>query len=235
MTPLTNSFHVDVAAFTELAEIEGSWSSPDFVRLLERMEIDDCADLPADELREMCVLSLQDLEPAEAAILLLERRLGDALGKGQIQNIAREMLDEKLWEDYVDFSLHERFFQVGSLLYQAFPRHFPVPDAVEVRLAVAAQDPVGERLLAEPLDESFVVRLLAHGMPESSTLNRLFGDGLAGKAFPEAKSIAWIVKNEPVAARSNKLVVVGSGYWLDALRETKSYKSSAHADPVRRT
>ncbi len=227
-------FRVEVRGFTVLEEIEGSWTSDDFRRLLERMDFGDTAGLAADELREMCVLSLQDREPAAAAALLLEHRLGDALGKGQIQNVSHEMLDEKLWEEYADMPLHERLFHVGSLLYQAFPGLVPVPDAVDVRLAVKANGPEGERVLSEPLHESLLARLLADGMPDSAPINRLFGDAVAGGPFPEAESIVWIVAVEPVDARTVHLQIVGSGYWLDALRETRSYESSAKADPARR-
>ncbi len=228
-------FSVRVLEFTQLEEIAGSWTASDFSRLLGRMEIDDTAGLSSSDLREMCVLSLQDREPRAAAALLLEDRLGDALNKGQIQNISLEMLDEKLWEEYADMPLHERFFYAASLLHQAFPSVVPQPDAVDVRLEVRSLDPDAQSILAEPLHESFVVRLLADGMQDSSSLKRLFGDALAGRAFPEAASIAWIVESERIDAATLGLRVIGSGSWLDSLRGTKSYESSAQADPARRT
>lgn len=223
---------VSVRSFTELEELEGSWTSADFLRVLEELEFEDAAKLPESELRDMCILALQDREPAEAAAVLLAHRLGDALEPGQIQNASQEMLDEKLWEEYADMELHERMFHVGSLLYQAFPGSVPVPDAVEVRLELKAEDADGERVLAKPLHESLLVRLLADGMPDSATLNRLFGEAVGGQAFPEAESIAWTVEAEPVDARTLNVSVTGAGYWLDALRGTVSYGSSAKADPM---
>lgn len=227
-----SGFLVRVLGFAELVEIEGSWTAEDLRSLLERVDFGDTAGLGADEARELCLLSLQDREPDEAAVLLLEHRLGDALGKGQIQNMAREMLDEKLWEEYSEMELHERLFHVGSLLYQAFPGVFPVPDAVEVRLELEALDLEGERMLATPLQETFLVRLLADGMPDSATVKRLFPEAMGGAPFPEAESILWIVGSETVAARTRRLQVIGSGYWLDALRGTTSYESAAEGDAL---
>lgn len=230
MTP----FVVRVLGFTELAEIEGSWTDPDFARLFELLGLEGAGELAGGELREMCLLGLQDLKPQAAAALLLTHRLGDELGRGQIQNVSTEMLDEKLWEEYADMPLHERLFHVGSLLHQAFPGSFPEPDAVEARLEITAETAEARRDLAGTPGEPFVVRLLAHGMPDTSPLNRLFGDAVAGAAFPEAASIAWIVEwGAPDGAR-RELRVLGSGYWLDALRGTKSYGSSARAEPAGR-
>lgn len=231
---MPSPFNVDVRGFSVLEEIEGSWSSEDFEQLLDRMEFGDSADLSPDDLREMCVLSLRDMEPAKAASILLQYRLGDSLSKGQIQNVSHEMLDEKLWEEYADMPLHERFFHVGGLLYQAFPSVVPVPDAVEVRLAVTAKDHEGARLLEAPLHETLIVRLLADGMPDDAPLNRLFGEAVRGKPFPEAESIVWIVNSEPLEAGGVGLQVIGSGYWFDALRETKSFTSAARPDVLRK-
>lgn len=226
-----SGFRVRVLEFTELAEIEGSWTPEDFLSLLERADFGDTTGLGPDELRDLCVLSLQDKEPDDAAALLLEHRLGDTLSKGQIQNTSQEMLDEKLWEEYADMTLHERFFHVGSLLYRAFPHVVPVPDAVDVQLEIEALEPDTARVLARPLHESLLVRLLADGMPDSAPLRRLFPEPLRGRPFPEAESIVWIVTSEPADARTVRLQVIGSGYWLDALRGTRSYESSARADP----
>jgi len=229
-TPTSSTFRLEVLGFSILEEIEGSWTEADFKQLSASLELDDLTGLNAAEQREMCLLGLGDLKPAAAAELLLQLRLGDSLSKGQIQNASHEMLDEKLWEEYADMPLHERFFHVGSLLYQAFPQSVPKPDAVEVRVKVSAADPAGVRLLGAPLHESMLVRLLADGMPDSAPLNRMFGDSVGGKPFPEAESIVWICSNGPLEGSSLEFQVIGSGYWFDALRETKSFGSSARPD-----
>ncbi|MEH6728899.1 MAG: hypothetical protein V7703_22355, partial [Hyphomicrobiales bacterium] len=125
---MTNSFHVQVLDFSNLLEIEGAWTNSDFAALLEQMEFGDQSGLAEDDLRDMCLMSLQDLDPDDAAYLVLKHVIGDALREGQLRNMANEMLEEKLWEDYVDPAYHERLFNVGSLLYAAMPRVFLKPD-----------------------------------------------------------------------------------------------------------
>jgi len=224
------SFAVTVNAFSVLAEIDGSWTSADFKALLDVVEFGETADLTDSDAREMCLMSLQDLPPEEAASLLLRHRLGGRLKSGQIQNLASEMLDEKMWEEYADLALHEQMFAVGSLLYQAYPNIFPEPDAVEAKLTVTAINAAAKTLLSEPLSETCLIRLLAGGMDERSTLHRLFADQLRSGDFPQADAIVWIVRQKGLSADAAAISVISSGYWLDSLRETKSYECSAWPD-----
>jgi hypothetical protein len=121
---------------------------------------------------------------------------------------------------------HEQLFHAVSLLHAALPRDFPEPDAVEVVVEVSARDQEARVVLGEPLTEAFVVRLLAQGMPDGAVLLRLFGDACRDGPFPEAASIAWTVASEPLPENTLQVRVIGSGYWLDALRETRSYTAT---------
>ncbi len=226
------SFGVRVVGFSVLQQTEGVWSSADYRALLEATGFDDMAGMNDAELQEMCLVALQELPPEQAAAIVLKHHLGDRLTEGQIRNVSNELQDEKLWEEYADMSLHERLFHVGSLLYAAQPQSFPDPDAVQVKLEVVANNGVAKDILSRPLSESFLTRLLADGMDDDSTLHRLFDEQLAGKAFAEADSIVWIVNSEANGVHAIKLDVISSGYWLDALREAKSYESSAHPDTL---
>ena len=58
---MANSFSVNVIDFSNLLEIEGARNEKDFSLLLEAMEYGDLTGMSADERREMCILSLQDL------------------------------------------------------------------------------------------------------------------------------------------------------------------------------
>ncbi len=80
------------------------------------------------------------------------------------------------------------------------------------------------------LHESFLVRLLADGMHDDSILHRLFDEQLDGKSFPEADAIVWIVQSETSAADTVQVDLISSGYWLDSLRDSKTYESTAYAD-----
>ena len=86
-------FLVEITNFKELHEIPGVWSDEAFLKILDALEYGATTDLQGQELRDMCLLSLQDLEPPKAAEVILQIHLGDALTPGQIQNIAHEMLD----------------------------------------------------------------------------------------------------------------------------------------------
>ncbi len=227
---MTNSFHVQLLDFSNLLEIEDAWKSEDFAALLDAMEYGDRSGMSDDELREMCLMSLQDQEPEEAAFLVLSHVIGDDLRENQLRNMSNEMLDEKLWEEYVDPAFHERLFNVGSLLYSAMPRTFPKPDAVHARLEVTASNAASRELLTDSPNESFLVRLLADGMDDHAVLHRMYGGQLAGNSFPNADEIVWIVRTEAAAEDVWMMEVISSGYWLDALEGTKSYESSAYAD-----
>ncbi len=227
---MTSNFHVEILDFSNLAEIEGAWTTGDFAALLDAMEYGDTAGMSDAELREMCILSLQDLEPDEAAYLVLKHVVGDVLRDGQLRNMANEMLDEKLWEEYVDPALHERLFNVGSLLYAAFPRTFPTPDAVRVKLQVTAGNAAARDLVGAAPDETFLVRLLADGMDDRAVLHRMYGEQLKGRSFPNAAAVVWIVRAQVTGEDVMTIEVTGSGYWLDPLDQTASYESAAYAD-----
>jgi hypothetical protein len=227
---MNNSFDVEVLDFSNLLEIAGARRPSDFETLLDMMEYGDRSGMNDVECREMCLLSLQDLEPEEAAYLVLKHDMANILRDGQMRNIASEMQDEKLWEEYADTSLHERMFTAGSLLYEAFPNVFPKPDAVHITLHITAENAPSKKLLSKSLSESFLVRLLADGMDEHAILHRLYGAELKGKSFPNAEEVVWIVRANAISENAMNVEVISSGYWLDPLSRTKAYKSGAYAD-----
>jgi hypothetical protein len=227
---MKNIFHVQLLSFSNLTEIEGAWTPADYSRLLETMEFGDLSEVDGDDLREMCIMSLQDLEPVEAAFLILKQVAGDALRDGQIRNMANEMLDEKLWEEYVTPSFHERLFNVASLLFAAFPRIFPKPDAVRICLEIKPENEAAKQQMSASLHESFLIRLLADGMDNHSVVHRMYHEQLEGKSFPDADQLVWTARPESITDDTMRLEIISSGYWLDALEETRSYDSNAYAD-----
>jgi hypothetical protein len=223
-------FLVKVVRFKELIEIAGVWGDVDFVKILNLLEYGDTTGLEGQELRDMCLLSLQDLSPEEAAELILRLHLGNRLSNGQIQNMAREMRDEKLWEEYADLSLHERLFHVGSLLHETFPREFPRPDAACVTLHIQAMNELSRDILAHDANESFFVRLIADGIDPTSALCRVFDEQLASRSFPEAEQIVWTSTVSEQSSESVTVELIGSGAWFAALSATRSYSSHAYPD-----
>ena len=82
------SFDIRVRSLSVLQELPAAWTDQHFSRLLERLEYGDTAGMTSEELREMCLLSLQELEPEEAAVHVLEESVGERLRKGQIQELS---------------------------------------------------------------------------------------------------------------------------------------------------
>lgn len=222
---MTIEFEVGVLATEVLERVAGAWQPVQFRQMLDELDYGDTTGLSDEELRELSLMSLQDLEPHSAAEVVLRARFGDRLWSGQIRNCAHEMLDEKLWEQYAEMSFHEDFFHVGSLLWEAFPRDFPTPDAARVAVEVTPLDAPGRKLLDRPLAEPIIVRLLADGMPPTAVLHRLFGDQIAGGPFSEAEFIVWEFQQTPIHDSAVRLDVLGSGYWLDSLPGVKHYVS----------
>lgn len=227
---MTNSFQVNVLSFSNILEIDGARTAESYSSLLDALEYGDQTGMSVEDQREMCLLSLQDLAPEEAAYAVLKHDMADVLRDGQLRNAAPEMLEEKLWEEYPDPSLHERMFNAGSLLYAAFPNVFPKPDAVRVVLSVTADDAKSAALLSATPNESFLVRLLADGMDDRAILHRFYHDELSGPSFPDAEKVVWIVRTTPKKETAMEIEVISSGYWLDALMDTESYQSSAYPD-----
>lgn len=217
------TYSVNVAGFELLEQLDGGWQSSDYVAILEQLDVDGATELEADELREMCVLVLQDLEPAEAAEVLLKHKLADVLTKGQITNYGIESQHEKLWEQSADMELHHKMFDVASLLAVVNRMAFPTPDAVRLTLQIECSDADAASVFHESMDRPLLVRMLATGMDADAILKRLFADQLAGADFPEAESIIWVVNSEKLDDKTVKLQVTSSGYWLDAMRETESF------------
>jgi hypothetical protein len=57
-------YFVEMERFSELREIAGVWTAENFIEILESLEYGDTSDIEGKELREMCLMSLQDLAPA---------------------------------------------------------------------------------------------------------------------------------------------------------------------------
>jgi hypothetical protein len=118
-------FNIELLKSETISELPNAWSSENYRDLLELMEYGDTSDILEGDLKEMCLMSLSEYDPDEAAKYVLSYIFEGRLNSGQIHNLSHEMQDEKMWEEYADLFLHEEFFNVGQLLYQAFNGKFP--------------------------------------------------------------------------------------------------------------
>ena len=225
------NFTVERLSFQHLAELPTAWQNADYLALLIKMEYDNPAAIAPAELKEMCQMSLTDLEPAAAAQLVLEYLFADQLAPGQLEQLAHQMQTEKLWEENPKLELHEGFFNATQLLFEAYNGKFPHPQAVQFQVKVTAAEATGLAVFdhdpAAPL-----LRLLGTGMSDRALLHRLFGDQLAGPTFAEAPFILWQLTPIEKTAASITFDVIGSDYWLEDFKYADTYEAATHADAV---
>lgn len=221
------SCHVSVVEFEELTKLEDDWNAADFTALLTKLDMDGGVKLDAKEGKEMCLMALSDLEPEEAASVLLTYKLEGDLTEGQIRNYSNECQFEKLWEQSAEMELHRRIFSVASLLAEINEQVFPTPDAIKIRLQIDCPANAATEFDA-PIEAADVLKMLATGMDNNAILKRLFHDQLEGGDFAEADSIVWEV-NSVRNDKGIELTVVSSGYWLDPLNETEGFQWESKA------
>lgn len=216
-------YRVGVDEFEELAELDNSWTHGDYIAILTSLDITDAAKIEADELRDMTLFALQDLDPPEAAAVLLKYKLGTKLTAGQIRNYSIESQHERLWEQSADLTLHQSMFAVASMLNAVNSLAFPTPDALRVSMSIQCEDASKLSIFTAEMDRALLVRMLSAGMNDTAILNRLFGEQIASGKVADADAIVWQINVSPVEGNLVRIRITSSAYWLNALRETESF------------
>ncbi|UOQ74496.1 hypothetical protein [Hymenobacter cellulosilyticus] len=225
------NFTVERLSFETLSALPGSWTNQDYLELLGLLEFDEASEIEPAELKAMCLMALTDLEPTEAAQLVLNYLFEDQLTQGQLENLAHQMLTEKLWEENPQLHQHEGFFKATQLLYEAYNGKFPRAEAVQFQVQLTA-DEADDLTLFATQPEAPLLRLLAPGMPDNTLLKRLFSDQLASNSFAEAPYIIWQLRTIRQQESTLVLEVVGSAYWLDDFKYADTYTATTQADVV---
>ena len=229
MTVPTQHFTVERLSFTSLNELPNSWQNSDYKELLKKMSYDNPDEINAAELKDMCLMSFTDLEPREAAEIVLTYLFPEQLNAGQIENLAHQMLTEKLWEENPELPLHQGFYQATQLLHTAFNGTFPRTQAVEFQVKCTAENPADLAIFADE-PAAPLLRLLALGLPDNALLNRLFSTQVAGPVFEEAKAILWELKTVEQTDASITFDVMSSTSWLEEFKYADTYQATTHAD-----
>ncbi len=223
------NFSITPIKFAVFTELPNSWTKDDYLKLLELMEYGDTANLTDAELKDMCLLSLSDNDPDEAAKIVLNYLFGSRLTSGQIDNLSHEMIEEHMWEEYAELDLHETFFNAAQLLYEAFNGIFPHPEAAGFKVAIGPKEKMA-RSLFDKNTEMSLIRLLVQGMPQNTLINRLFEDQLAGGDFEDAKHIIWQYKMEPAQDGTLIFDIISSLYWFHDFKYAESYPAILNLD-----
>jgi hypothetical protein len=226
-----HNFTVERLSFDTLSELPNSWTDQDYLALLRQMNYDNPEEIEAAELKAMCLMSLTDLEPTEAAQLVLGYLFPEELNAGQTENLAHQMLTEKLWEENPQLGQHQGFFKATQLLYEAYNGKFPRTEAVQFQVQLTAAE-APSLALFDTHPEAPLLRLLAQGMPDNTLLKRLFHEQLDGTSFPEAQDIVWQLRTVKKEEASITLEVVSSAYWLDDFKYADTYDATTQADEL---
>ncbi|HAH59821.1 MAG TPA: hypothetical protein DCL86_16925 [Bacteroidales bacterium] len=195
--------HVEIIDVQTVNQLEDYWKTEDFKNLLTAFDIQGIDGIKPSETLEYLNMAINDLEPAKAAEIVLQYKLGDALNEGQIQNIAHEMTIDKVSEEYPDPELHVDLFSVNQLLYRAYNGKFPNTEATIIRLKLSSSEDF-------EVNKEVILKSLVPGLQENNLVTRLFNDQISGEAeFNDAAKVIWEFKQE-----NDTIQLTTSDYWI---------------------
>lgn len=215
-------FEIEVKRFKTIHKLPNSWSKNDLISILNLVDFEADASSSESDLYDYLSMAFDELEPEESAAVVLTYILGEKLNKNQIAEIAHEMLEENLWEEYGDMSCHEDLFKAASLLYHAYNGKFPFPDAADVVLNIKALNHDAEIALKQ-IDEAFIARVISKGMSEHAVIFRLFHDAIEGGEWKEAKDIIWQYSVSEEVEKSVDIEFTTAIYWVKELKNASNY------------
>ena len=228
---MDNEFNVEILKFVKISEIEKAWKADDYKALLSMMDIgeDDLGGMNESELKEMCLMSLNDFEHHESAEFLLTHIFKDEITEGKIDQMSHQMAEAKLWEEHADPAYHMSIFNAYGLLRKAYNGIFKEPTAVKFTIKITANDKDSFEIF-DPSLHAVIVRLLSNGLDETAILNRLYEEQISGEIFPGAKNILWRLKEISKTEKEHRYEIISSDLWFGELEEGMSFKAKAHAD-----
>ena len=196
-----------------IRRLPGSWQSSDFRRILSLLEVDGIDSYSEADLEEVAVMALQDLGVRDAAEFVLTHFTGDHFSAGQIQNLCDELKERCSWDEYADLVDHRAIYVAVDLLHTVFPNEYPQPSLCRIRFEMESEQ-LGAALADQPLTAAIVLRANAKCQNQSSVLNRLFDEQIAGAPFPEADLIVWQMSYERSVPATMSIELYGSSYWF---------------------
>ncbi len=233
---MDNEFKVEILSFLKIAEIENAWTASDYTELLGVMNIgeEELAGLNTAQLKDMCLMSLNDFEHHESAKFLLTHIFKDEMAEGEVtegklEQTSHHMVEHKLWEEHANPAYHQRFFNAYGLLRQAYNGIFAEPTGVQFTVNISADKAEAFDIFEQSL-HAVLVRLISRGISESAILNRLFEAQISGDQFPTASKILWELKEVSHTDKARQYEITSSSFWFGELEHTNHFEATAHAD-----
>lgn len=228
---MNKDFKVEILSFVKISEIDNAWTADDYKALLSMMDIaeDELGGTSESDLREMCLMSLNDFEHHESAKFLLAHIFKDEITAGKIDQLSHQMIENKLWEEHADSAYHWSLFKAYGLLRKAYNGIFKEPTGVKFTIKITTNT----KELFEIFDLSLhavLVRLLSNGLTETAILNRLYEEQISGEKFPDAKNILWLLKEISRTEQERRYEITTSELWFGELEAGMSFDAKAHAD-----
>ena len=198
-------YDVQINSIEALDEIANYWTENDYRQLLELFDFPDSKSIKPENLLEMLQMAITDFEPADAARVLLQYKLSGHLNDGQMDQMAHDMLLDKISEEYPEISLHYALYNINQLLFKAFNGTFLNTKATLIEFAINSDNS------ETPINKAGILRLLHHGLSPNNLLVRMFETQLTTNVdFPDAENIVWELKTTD--HRNYQLIT--SEYWL---------------------
>ena len=198
-------YNVQINSIEALDEIANYWTENDYRQLLELFDFPDSKSIKPENLLEMLQMAITDFEPADAARVLLQYKLSGHLNDGQMDQMAHDMLLDKISEEYPEISLHYALYNINQLLFKAFNGTFLNTKATLIEFAINSDNS------ETPINKAGILRLLHHGLSPNNLLVRMFETQLTTNAdFPDAENIVWELKTTD----HGNYQLITSEYWL---------------------
>ena len=223
---MSAKFSIELNSFHKISAIPNAWSRSQYLALMTLMELNDgLEELTDTDLKDMCLMSLNDLPHADAANVVLTSLFSDDVTAGKIDQLSHEMADDRLWEEYSDCQFHERFFNAYGLLRSAFNGTFAQPTGVDFTITVHAKNAVDLEQLDSDLAAN-LVRLLSCGLDENGLMQRLYEEQLNGDDFPQASGILWQIETLASGPLERQFKMISSSFWFGVLENYASFDAT---------
>lgn len=200
------NFTIKLLGIRSIYKIDNAWTNTDYFNLLEAFDFPDAKSINEEELFEMLSLAVSDYEPEEAAEIVLNYKFSNRLKGGQIKNLAQEMLQDKVAEEYPDISFHFDLFNINQLLHNCYNGKFPKIKASVIDFELTFKGKV-------EITKEVIVRTISDLLSHKSLLKRMFSEQLdASSEMKDAESIIWNLE----VLQPNTYRIISSDYCLNA-------------------